>query len=109
MAGLNALCEMLKVNTTLRSIKCASETIPHFCECLTPLGPVEATLPALRSLSRNALCGINQYGEGTYTDKGIIQISEALKVNQTLQSIEYAAKIKPVHHIDLCTSGPHDD
>ena len=30
--------------------------------------------------------------KGTYTAEGIIQIAEALKVNKTLQSIEYAAE-----------------
>ena len=36
------------------------------------------------------LCGMNKYNNGTYTPEGIIQIAEALKVNQTLQSIKYA-------------------
>jgi hypothetical protein len=95
MEGLNALCEMLKVNTTLHSIKCASETIPHVCECFTPLGPVNATLSLLLSLSKNQLCGVNQVGYGTYTAEGITQVAEALKVNKTLQSIEYAAEPNP--------------
>mgnify|MGYP007018321930 CR=1 FL=1 len=47
MDGLNALCESLKVNTTLQSIKCAvcpnlkpkcPDSNPY-CEPLTPLGP----------------------------------------------------------------------
>ena len=46
----------------------------------------------LLSLSRNQLCGIDPYGRGTYTAEGIMQIAEALKVNNTLQSIEYAVE-----------------
>ena len=40
------------------------------------------------SLSKNQLCGLNEYGQGPYTAEGIIQITEALKVNTALQSIE---------------------
>ena len=35
------------------------------------------------------LCGLTPIGSGTYTSEGIMQIAEALKVNNTLQSIEY--------------------
>jgi hypothetical protein len=48
-------------------------------------------LPVLLSLSGNQLCGIDSSGGGTYTSEGITQISEALKVNQMLQSIKYAS------------------
>ena len=95
MAGVNALCEMLKVNTTLQSIKCASQT--QFLASLNSslLGPVNATLSVLLSLSNNQLCGVNRDGYGTYTAEGITQVAEALKVNKTLQSIEYAAEPNP--------------
>ena len=43
-------------------------------------------------MSKNQLCGLDKYSRGTYTATGIIQICEALEVNQTLQSIEYAAE-----------------
>ena len=88
MAGLNGLCEMLKVNTTLQSIKCASNFLEYYCEPFTPLRPVNAALSLLLSLTNNQLCGIDEYGDGAYTAEGIVQISEALKVNQTLQSIK---------------------
>ena len=45
MAGVKALGEMLKVNTTLQSIKCASQTqLPHGHR-FTPLGPVDVNRP----------------------------------------------------------------
>jgi len=40
------------------------------------------------NLSGNMLCGLTPNGRGTYTSEGIMQITEALKVNNTLQSIE---------------------
>jgi hypothetical protein len=46
----------------------------------------------LLSLSDNQLCGLDGSGRGTYTMEGIMQIAEALKVNNTLQSIEYAVE-----------------
>ena len=103
MEGLNALCEFLNVNTTLQSIKCASGrnlnpkcsvSNPH-CEPLTPLRPVDTTLSLLLCLRNNQLCGLTTWGSGTYTAEGIVQIAEALKVNKTLQSIEYAAEPNP--------------
>ena len=39
------------------------------------------------SLDGNQLCGIDQYGKGTYTPEGIAKIAEMLSVNTTLQSI----------------------
>ena len=38
-------------------------------------------------LDNSALCGVDQFGEGTYTSEGIEKICEALKVNSTLQSL----------------------
>jgi len=38
-------------------------------------------------LSNNELCGINQYGQGTYTAEGITAIAYALRVNGGLTSI----------------------
>ena len=37
-------------------------------------------LPSLaRSLSDNALCGVNKFGQGTYTAVGITALCEGLK------------------------------
>ena len=46
--------------------------------------------------------------EGRYTAEGIVQVAEALKVNKTLQSIEYTAEVKPVHCFMKwsCRQGP---
>ena len=90
--GSIAIAEALKVNKTLTNIKCAASPHRAHRECFTPLGPVDVSLSALRSLSQNALCGIGNYGLGTYTAEGIIQMAEALKVNKTLQGIEYVAE-----------------
>ena len=38
-------------------------------------------------LHRNQLCGLNMYGEGTYTAEGIVAISDMLRVNRTLRSV----------------------
>ena len=46
------------------------------------------------SISDNTLCGIS-YGRGTYTAEGIIQLSDALKVNATLTSLKCAAPYLP--------------
>ena len=35
-------------------------------------------------LSRNQLCGVNEYGRGTYTAEGITAIADALRVNGAL-------------------------
>ena len=36
-------------------------------------------LPFARSLSFNQLCGLNEYGHGTYTAEGITALCEGLK------------------------------
>ena len=41
----------------------------------------------LGSLDRNHFCGLDIYGEGTYTAEGITKIADMLSVNTTLQSI----------------------
>ena len=43
------------------------------------------------SLDNNQLCGINQYGDGTYTAEGIAKIADALKENKSLRSIRCTA------------------
>jgi len=39
-------------------------------------------------LSGNRLCGVDEYGEGTYTAKGITAIADALRVNGGLTSLD---------------------
>ena len=43
------------------------------------------------SLYTNALCGIDQYEMGTYTDEGIAKLCDMLKVNVTLFSLRCAS------------------
>jgi hypothetical protein len=47
-----------------------------------------------RSLDDNALCGVNEYGDGTYTAEGIIKIAEALKINTSITSIRQAGSFQ---------------
>jgi hypothetical protein len=54
------------------------------------------------------LCGVTPSGDRTYSAEGIIQIAEALKVNQTLQSIKYAADSNQSIAQPCTTSGPVD-
>ena len=39
-------------------------------------------------LSSNRLCGVDRWGEGTYTAEGITAIADALKVTASLTSID---------------------
>ncbi len=41
-------------------------------------------------LSCNRLCGVDEYGEGTYTAKGITAIADALRVNGGLTELNIA-------------------
>ena len=40
------------------------------------------------NLSGNALCGIERYGEGTYTANGIKAIAESIRVSASITSID---------------------
>ena len=42
------------------------------------------------NLSENALCGIDRYGDGTYTAHGIKAIAESISVSPSLTSINLA-------------------
>ena len=42
-------------------------------------------------LSRNQLCGINEYGQGTYTAEGITAIANALRVNGGLTALDLSS------------------
>jgi hypothetical protein len=48
--------------------------------------PVMGALTSL-DLSSNQLCGLNQYGRGTYTAEGITAIADALRVNGALTEV----------------------
>ena len=70
--GAFALAAILK-KTQITNLGCAAaRECLLLCEC--PL-----TLPTLCSLAGNKLCGINRYGNGTYTAEGITKLCEGLK------------------------------
>ena len=76
--GAEALGEALKTNSTLQTLKCAAT-------CSNPSSVLSAASDAacstlLRSLEENNLQA-----------EGAKHVSEALKVNTTLQTLEYAA------------------
>ena len=48
------------------------------------------TPPCLGSLNSNQLCGVDRYGNGTYTAEGITKLCEALK-GSTVTSLKCAA------------------
>jgi hypothetical protein len=54
---------------------------------LAYLVPVKGGLTSL-NLSSNQLCGLDDYGEGTFTAVGITAIADALRVNGVLTSID---------------------
>jgi Ran GTPase-activating protein (RanGAP) involved in mRNA processing and transport len=64
---------------------------------LAYLVPVMGGLTSL-NLSSNELCGIDEYGNGTYTAEGITAIADALRVNGGLTSINMSGN-------DLTDSG----
>ena len=50
----------------------------------------------VRSLADNALCGVNKYGDGTYTTEGINALCDALKGNNTITSLKYAGHLESI-------------
>ena len=40
------------------------------------------------SLAKNCLCGVNEYGKGTYTVEAINKLSEAINASTTLTSLK---------------------
>jgi len=81
--GITKLCEGLKGScvTSLRYAAAPKRSLL----CHRPL-----TLLALGSLDSNQLCGLDSYGEGTYTAEGITKLCEGLK-GSAVTSLECAA------------------
>ena len=52
-----------------------------------------------RSISNNELCGLNEYGDGTYTTEGIIAICEVLKTNSSLRELKYIIPLSSPHNV----------
>ena len=49
-----------------------------------------------RSVASNVLCGIDFYGNGTYTTEGINALCEALKSTTTLTTLKYASQLESI-------------
>ena len=54
--------------------------------------PVDTATPHIGSLDGNQLCGINKYGDGTYTTEGITKLCEGLK-GSSVTSLRCAAAL----------------
>ena len=65
------------------SLKCAAALAFAFLSA-----PVDT--PSCGSLGNNQLCGVDRYGNGTYTAEGITKLREALK-GSTVTSLKCAA------------------
>ena len=130
--GAKALGEALKLNGSLTSLdvgsnkirkKAALELVKIFSEKqMTSVGLAECDLGAegakavaeyvqlsssLTSLdlSSNRLCGVNVFGEGTYTAEAINAIGEALKINGSLKEVRSAsAHTRPSDLTACCVS-----
>ena len=48
--------------------------------------------PSRLRLDGNKLCGLNMFGDGTYTAVGIVAICDVLKVNSSLTSLSYVPR-----------------
>ena len=84
--GAKHWADMLKVNTTLLSVKCAACCpIPSCCEPFTPSRPTDALLTPW-----DAVCSVSR---NKFGPEGAKYFSDMLLVNTTLQSVEYAAKL----------------
>ena len=63
--------------------------------CATALTAYDACVCALPgSLADSRLCGVAEYGNGTYTAEGIDALCDALKGNNTLTSLKYASQLE---------------
>ena len=54
---------------------------------LAPALAANGSLTSL-NLAQNQLCGLDEYGDGTYTAEGITAIADALRVNGALSSLD---------------------
>ena len=73
MSGLLQLVEVLP-QTKIQSLECA-----HASEVIACASAPVDTAPFLGSLTNTALCGVDYWGDGTYTTEGITKLCEALK------------------------------
>ena len=83
--GAIALAAILN-KTKITNLKCAAA--PEFAFVSTPIDTLP--LSPFCSLSTNELCGLDQYGNGTYTAEGITKLCEGLK-GSAVTSLKCAA------------------
>ena len=76
MEGAKAIAAVLK-DAKLSTLGCAAP--PNLHSPFTRQSPINTFLPFVRSLANNELCGVDKYGEGTYTAEGIHALCEGLK------------------------------
>ena len=76
MEGAKAIAAVLK-HSQLSTLGCAATPNLHSPD--TRQSPLNTFLPLFRSLSNNMVCGLNEYGSGTYTAEGITALCEGLK------------------------------
>ena len=82
MTGVAAIAEALKVNKTLQSIEYAAKiqtSLVDGCEHFTPSAPTDA---------KSLVCSV---ADNYFMAEGAKFFADMLKVNQTLQSVKYAA------------------
>ena len=82
--GASALAAILK-ETMISNLKCAVAP-----KCLGFVSAPIDTPPSPGSLASNALCGVGQFGGGTYNAEGITKLCEGLK-GSAVTSLECAA------------------
>ena len=80
--GVKAIAAVLK-DSQLSTLGCAATPNLHLaytpCRHQKCSAPDDTLTSLARSLSNNALCGIDTYGNGTYAIEGITALCEGLK------------------------------
>jgi Ran GTPase-activating protein (RanGAP) involved in mRNA processing and transport len=81
--GTKAICEALEQNRTLRELDLSGRNniggeaaTKHVADMLGVNGGLTSI-----NLSNNVLCGVDNWGQGTYTAEGITAIAHAMRVN----------------------------
>ena len=88
--GVSAVCKAIQSNkeTKLASLNFGNNKIgPFGANALAAMVAVTGSLTSL-NLGDNQLCGLDKYGDGTYSAEGITAIADALRVNGSLTSID---------------------
>ena len=88
------MADVLRVNQTLTSVEYARPPPTFLIRQLSVAhssADAFAFVPLARSMVGNQLCGLDRFGNGSYSAEGFVALVEALKVNQTLTSLKYEA------------------